>query len=114
MLISTERKLRTSQDDQHRVCADQHTSSTNTQHAVLTRQMVEHGDPSRRATDHSESYGAALKESIYPQALRKEQEKGRPYNHEKARCVRQRCEDVEPAIEVNLKSDAGVQGRGCA
>ena len=32
---------------------------------VLPRQMVEDGNPGRRATDHSESFGASLKEGIH-------------------------------------------------
>ncbi|KAL1514466.1 hypothetical protein AB1Y20_003565 [Prymnesium parvum] len=38
---------------------------------VLPRQMVEHGDPNRRATDHSESYGASIKDGIHRRCLRR-------------------------------------------
>lgn len=38
---------------------------------VVPRQMVEHGDPGRRSTDHSESYGASIKESIHRRCLRR-------------------------------------------
>mmetsp|Transcript_21850 Transcript_21850/g.54477 ORF Transcript_21850/g.54477 Transcript_21850/m.54477 type:complete len:123 (+) Transcript_21850:401-769(+) len=32
---------------------------------VVPRQMVEHGDPGRRGTDHSEAYGASIKDSRF-------------------------------------------------
>ena len=38
---------------------------------VLPRQMVEHGDPGRRGTDHSESYGASIKDGIHRRCLRR-------------------------------------------
>lgn len=38
---------------------------------VVPRQMVELGDPGRRGTDHSESYGASIKESIHRRCLRR-------------------------------------------
>lgn len=38
---------------------------------VVPRQMVEHGDPGRRGTDHSESYGASIKDSLHRRCLRR-------------------------------------------
>lgn len=38
---------------------------------VVPRQMVAHGDPGRRGTDHSESYGASIKDSIHRRCLRR-------------------------------------------
>lgn len=38
---------------------------------VVPRQMVAHGDPGRRGTDHSESYGAAIKDNIHRRCLRR-------------------------------------------
>ena len=38
---------------------------------VVPRQMVEHGDPGRRGTDHSESYGASIKDGIHRRCLRR-------------------------------------------
>lgn len=38
---------------------------------VVPRQMVVHGDPGRRGTDHSESYGASIKDSIHRRCLRR-------------------------------------------
>jgi hypothetical protein len=34
-------------------------------------QMVVHGDPTRRATDHSESYGASIKDALHRRCLRR-------------------------------------------
>lgn len=38
---------------------------------VVPRQMVAHGDPGRRGTDHSEAYGASIKDSIHRRCLRR-------------------------------------------
>ncbi|KAL1510782.1 hypothetical protein AB1Y20_007068 [Prymnesium parvum] len=38
---------------------------------VVPRQMVQLGDPGRRGTDHSESYGASIKDSIHRRCLRR-------------------------------------------
>ncbi|KAL1523952.1 hypothetical protein AB1Y20_018868 [Prymnesium parvum] len=38
---------------------------------VVPRQMVKHGDPNRRGTDQSESYGAAIKDTIHRRCLRR-------------------------------------------
>ncbi|KAL1529715.1 hypothetical protein AB1Y20_000653 [Prymnesium parvum] len=38
---------------------------------VVPRQMVEHGGPGRRGTDHSEAYGASIKDSIHRRCLRR-------------------------------------------
>ena len=41
---------------------------------VVPRQMVEHGDPGRRGTDHSESYGASIKDGIHRRCLRRKKQ----------------------------------------
>lgn len=38
---------------------------------VVPRQMVAHGDPGRRGTDQSESYGASIKDSLHRRCLRR-------------------------------------------
>ena len=38
---------------------------------VVTRQMVVHGDPGRRGTDHSEPFGAQIKDGIHRRCLRR-------------------------------------------
>lgn len=38
---------------------------------VVTRQMVLDGDPGRRGTDHSESFGACIKDGIHRRTLRR-------------------------------------------
>jgi len=48
---------------------------------VLPRQMVEHGDPTRRGTDHSESYGAAIKDGIHRRCLRRKKATERSTHH---------------------------------
>lgn len=41
---------------------------------VVPRQMIEHGDPNRRSTDHSESFGAAVKDTVHRRCLRRRKE----------------------------------------
>jgi len=38
---------------------------------VVTEQMVVHGDPNRRGTDHSESFGAQIKDGLHRRTLRR-------------------------------------------
>eukprot|EP00966_Prymnesium_polylepis_P319654 7376088-Prymnesium_polylepis.1 len=38
---------------------------------VVPRQMIAHGDPGRRGTDHSEAFGASIKDGIHRRCLRR-------------------------------------------
>ena len=42
---------------------------------IVPRQMVRHGDPTSRGADHSEAYGASLKDSIHNRLLRRKKAK---------------------------------------
>lgn len=50
---------------------------------VGPRQMVEHGDPGRRGTDHSESYGASIKDSIHRRCLRRKKGSHATVHHQR-------------------------------